>query len=43
MEMDARPKTRLVDRERKTPFTRVPRGDKQIVIPMIQQQYNDMA
>ena len=38
--MDARPKTRQVDRERKTPSTQVPRGAKQIVIPMIRQQYD---
>ena len=41
-EMDARPKTRQVDRERKTPSTQVPRGAKQIVIPMTQQQYDDI-
>ena len=40
--MDARPKTRQVDRERKTPPTQVPRGAKQIVIPMTQQQYDDI-
>ena len=40
--MDARPKTRQVDRERKTPSTQVPRGAKQIVIPMTQQQYDDI-
>ena len=40
--MDARPKTRQVDRERKTPSTQVPRGAKQIVIPMAQQQYDDI-
>ena len=40
--MDARPKTRQVDRERKTPSTQVPRGRKQIVIPMTQQQYDDI-
>ena len=39
--MDARPKTRQVDRERK-PSTQVPRGAKQIVIPMTQQQYDDI-
>ena len=33
--MDARPKTRQVDRERKTPSTQVPRGAKQIVVPII--------
>jgi len=31
-----------VDRERKTPSTQVPRGAKQIVIPMTQQQYDDI-
>ncbi len=40
--MDARPKTRQVDRERETPSTQVPRGAKQIVIPMTQQQYDDI-
>ena len=40
--MDVRPKTRQVDRERKTPSTQVPRGAKQIVIPMTQQQYDDI-
>ncbi len=40
--MDARPKTRQVDRERKTSSTQVPRGAKQIVIPMTQQQYDDI-
>ncbi len=40
--MDARPKTRQVDRERKTPSTQVPRGAKPIVIPMTQQQYDDI-
>ena len=40
--MDAQPKTRQVDRERKTPSTQVPRGAKQIVIPMTQQQYDDI-
>ena len=39
--MDAQPKTRQVDRERKTPSTQVPRGAKQIVIPMTQQQYDE--
>ena len=33
---------RQVDRERKTPSTQVPRGAKQIVIPMTQQQYDDI-
>ena len=40
--MDARPKTRQLDRERETPSTQVPRGAKQIVIPMTQQQYDDI-
>ena len=38
--MDARPKTRQVNRERKTPPPQAPRGAKQIVIPMIRQQYD---
>ena len=37
--MDARPKTRQVNRERRTP-PQAPRGAKQIVIPMIRQQYD---
>ncbi len=40
--MDARPKTRQVNRERTTPSPQVPRGAKQIVIPMTQQQYDDI-
>ena len=40
--MDARPKTRQVDRERKTPSPQVPRGAKQIVIPMTRQQYDNI-
>ena len=40
--MDARPKTRQVSRERTTPSPQVPRGAKQIVIPMTQQQYDDI-
>ena len=40
--MDARPKTRQVDRARKTPSTQVPRGAKPIVMPMTQQQYDDI-
>ena len=39
--MDARLKTRQVDRERNTP-PRVLCGAKQIVIPMTQQQYDDI-
>ena len=40
--MDARPKTRQVNRERTTPSPQVPRGAKQIVIAMTQQQYDDI-
>ena len=40
--MDARPKTRQVNRERKTPSPQVPRGAKQIVIPMTRQQYDEI-
>ena len=40
--MDARPKTRQVNRERKTPPPQAPRGAKQIVIPMIRQQYDEI-
>ena len=40
--MDARPKTRQVDRERKTPPPQPPRGAKQIVIPMTRPQYDDL-
>ena len=40
--MDARPKTRQVNRERKTPPPQPPRGAKQIVIPMTRQQYDDL-
>jgi hypothetical protein len=39
--MDARPKTRQVNRERRTPSPQAPRGAKQIVIPMIRQQYDE--
>ena len=38
--MDARPKTRQVNRERRTPSPQAPRGAQQIVIPMIRQQYD---
>ena len=38
--MDARPKTRQVNREPRTPPPQAPRGAKQIVIPMIRQQYD---
>ena len=40
--MDAGPKTRQLDRARETPSTQVPRGAKPIVIPMTQQQYDDI-
>ncbi len=40
--MDARPKTRQVNRERKTPPLQAPRGAKQIVIPMTRQQYDEI-
>ena len=40
--MDAQPKTRQVNRERKTPMPQAPRGAKQIVIPMTRQQYDDL-
>ena len=40
--MDARPKTRQVNRERKTPPPQPPRGAKQIVIPMTREQYDDL-
>jgi hypothetical protein len=39
--MDAGPKTRHVDRERKPPASQPPRGAKQIVIPMTRTQYDD--
>ena len=39
--MDARPKTRQVNRERRTPPPQAPRGAKQIVIPIIRQQYDE--
>ena len=39
--MDARPKTRRVNRERKSPPTQPPRGAKQIVLPMTRPQYDD--
>jgi hypothetical protein len=38
--MDARPKTRRVNRERNAPATQPPRGAKQIVIPMNRPQYD---
>ena len=40
--MDARPKTRRVDRERKAVAEQAPRGAKQIVIPMTRQQYEQL-
>src|SRR5207342_2461542 len=40
--MDARPKTRQVNRQRKTPPPQAPRGAKQIVIPMTRPQYDDL-
>ena len=40
--MDARPKTRPVNRERNTPSTQPPRGAKQIVIPMTRPQYDEI-
>ena len=41
--MDARPKTRQVNRERRTLPPQAPRGAKQIVIPMIRQQRRNLA
>jgi hypothetical protein len=38
--MDARPKTRRVNRERSGPASQPPRGAKQIVIPMTRPQYD---
>ena len=40
--MAARPKTRHVNRERSTASPQAPRGSKQIVIPMIRQQYEEL-
>src|SRR3954463_9300257 len=40
--MDARPKTRRLNRERKSPPPQAPRGAKQIVIPMTRPQYDDL-
>jgi hypothetical protein len=40
--MDARPNTRQVDRERKSPASQPPRGAKQIVIPMTRTQYDEI-
>ncbi len=39
--MDARPKTRRINRQRIDPATQPPRGAKQIVIPMTQEQYDE--
>ena len=39
--MDARPKTRQINRQRIDPTTQPPRGAKQIVIPMTQ-QYDEL-
>lgn len=40
--MGARPKTRRIDRERKSSSLQAPRGAKQIVIPMTRQQYEEL-
>ncbi len=40
--MDARPKTRRVNRERKSPASQSPRGAKQIVIPMPRARYDEI-
>jgi hypothetical protein len=40
--MDARPNTRSVNRERKPDPPQLPRGAKQIVIPMTRQQYDEL-
>ena len=40
--MDARPKTRQVHREKKASPQQAPRGAKQIVIPMIREQYEEL-
>ena len=40
--MDARPKTRRVNRERNTPTPQALRGAKQIVIPMTRPQYDEI-
>ena len=40
--MDARPKTRRVDRERKPAPPQPPRGARQIVIPMTRAQYDEI-
>lgn len=40
--MDARPKTRRLNRERKTPSLQPLRGAKQIVVPMTHEQYEEL-
>lgn len=40
--MDARPKTRRVNRERKAVSGQAPRGAKQIVIPMTREEYDQL-
>jgi hypothetical protein len=40
--MDARPKTRQVNRERNPPAPQLPRGAEQIVLPMTRQQYDEI-
>jgi len=40
--MDARPKTRRINRQRNTATPQVVRGGKQIVIPMTWQQYDEI-
>src|SRR5205085_12150888 len=40
--MDAQPKTRQLNRERKSPPPQPPRGAKPIVIPMTRPQYDDL-
>src|SRR5215213_3560491 len=40
--MDARPKTRQVNRERNASAPQLPRGAKQIVIPMTRPQYDEI-
>ena len=40
--MDARPQTRQIHRERKAPTPQLPRGAKQIVLPMTRAQYDEL-
>lgn len=40
--MDARPKARRINRERKAPAAQAPRGAKQIVLPMTRPQYDEI-